>query len=186
MKKLILLFSLLFYTIVQTQAQEINWMSMDEALALQQKEPKKIIMDAYTVWCGPCKMMEKNTFHNKDVIAYINKHFYAVKFNAEGRETIHYKGKTFTNPKYNPQRRNTRNYQHDFAKYLRVRAYPTILFFDKKADLITPVVGYLKPQQLELYLKFIAKNKYKKIKSAEDWQKYQQNFKPTFQVEKNQ
>ena len=44
-------------------------------------------MDMYTVWCGPCKMLDKNTFHNKDVADYINKYYYAVKFNAEGRMT---------------------------------------------------------------------------------------------------
>ena len=32
-------------------AQTINWVSMDEALALQQKAPKKILIDMYTSWC---------------------------------------------------------------------------------------------------------------------------------------
>ena len=30
---------------------------MKEALALQQKAPKKIMIDMYTSWCGPCKMI---------------------------------------------------------------------------------------------------------------------------------
>ena len=37
------------------QAQEIKWMTMNEALAAQKKVPKKIFMDVYTTWCGPCK-----------------------------------------------------------------------------------------------------------------------------------
>ena len=49
-------------------AQKINWMSMDEALAAQKTTPKKIFMDVYTTWCGPCKMLDKNTFSNKGVI----------------------------------------------------------------------------------------------------------------------
>ena len=53
-------------------AQSINWVSMDEALALQQKAPKKILIDMYTSWCGPCKMLDRNTFTNKDLIAYVN------------------------------------------------------------------------------------------------------------------
>ena len=56
--------------------------------------PKKIFIDAYTVWCAPCKMLDKNTFANKDVANYINKNYYAVKFNAEGNETIKFDGKT--------------------------------------------------------------------------------------------
>ena len=39
------------------QAASINWMSLEEAVAAQQKEPRKIVMDVYTKWCGPCKMM---------------------------------------------------------------------------------------------------------------------------------
>ncbi|MGB0480560.1 MAG: M48 family metalloprotease, partial [Flavobacteriaceae bacterium] len=34
---------------------EINWLTMNEALAKQKEQPKKIMIDMYTVWCGPCK-----------------------------------------------------------------------------------------------------------------------------------
>jgi len=60
----------------------INWMSLEEAVEAQAKQPKKIMMDVFTQWCGPCKMMMANTFTSEDVIAYINKHYYAVKFDA--------------------------------------------------------------------------------------------------------
>jgi thiol:disulfide interchange protein len=42
-------------------AQEIKWVSLEKAVELQKKQPKKIIMDMYTAWCGPCKMLDKNT-----------------------------------------------------------------------------------------------------------------------------
>ena len=58
-----------------TQAQEINWMTMNEALEAQKENPKKIFMDVYTDWCGPCKLLDKNTFSNKQVAQYVNKHF---------------------------------------------------------------------------------------------------------------
>ena len=69
-------------------AQAIEWMTFGEAIEAQRKNPKKIIIDVYTDWCGPCKLMDKKTFQNPDVAAYISKHFYAVKFNAEGEEII--------------------------------------------------------------------------------------------------
>ncbi|NNK81655.1 MAG: thioredoxin family protein, partial [Flavobacteriaceae bacterium] len=31
-------------------AQEINWVSLEEAVELQKKNPKKIMIDMYTVW----------------------------------------------------------------------------------------------------------------------------------------
>src|SRR5699024_2564957 len=95
MRRILFIFGLIIGVVGQSVAQEqIHWMSMNEALAAQKKEPKKIIMDAYTVWCGPCKMMAKKTFQNPDLVAYVNEHFYAVKFNAEGRGKINYKGFT--------------------------------------------------------------------------------------------
>src|SRR5690606_41789628 len=55
----------------------IKWMTFNEALELQKKKPKKIFMDVYTDWCGPCKMLDKQTFRNPDVVKYINEHYYA-------------------------------------------------------------------------------------------------------------
>ncbi|OZV69278.1 thioredoxin family protein [Winogradskyella aurantia] len=161
-------------------AQEIKWVSMEEAIALQEKEPKKIIMDVYTVWCGPCKMLDKNTFGNADVIDYINTNYYAVKFNGEGNATVNYKDKTFGNPNYDPAKANRRNSAHEFARFLRINAYPTMVFFDEQANYITPVTGYLKPQQLELYLKLFKNDKHKDMKTQEQFNDYYKAFKPSF------
>ena len=89
MKKAILLLVFLISTAALT-AQEIAWMSMDQALLAQQQTPKKIFMDVYTTWCGPCKLLDKNTFKNKSVVDYVNDNYYAVKFNAEGNDIINF------------------------------------------------------------------------------------------------
>jgi len=178
MKYLIISIAFLLVT-TSVIAQEIEWMSMNEALAAQKHAPKKIVMDAYTKWCGPCKMMDKNTFTNKDVINYINKHFYAVKFDAEGTEEVMYKDFNYTNPNFDPAR-NGRNSQHFFADALKVTGYPSLVFFDEKSEIIAPIAGYKTPEQLEIFLKMIANNDYKELTSAEAWQKYATNFKGTF------
>ncbi|WP_179351425.1 thioredoxin family protein [Winogradskyella vidalii] len=161
-------------------AQEINWVTMDEALELQKKEPKKIFMDVYTNWCGPCKMLDKNTFQNADVAAYVNKHFYAVKFNAEGDEKVTYKDNTFGNPNYDASKANRRNSAHEFSRYLQVRAYPTMVFFDEEGNVISPIQGYLKPQQLELYLKVFQTDAYKEMTTQEQFNEYVEAFEPSF------
>ena len=181
MKKTILLLfiSVLSLTSYAQQA-EINWMSLEEAVEAQKKEPRKIIMDAYTVWCGPCKMLDRNTFHNPDVVKYINENFYAVKFNAEGNETINFKGKVFTNPGYKASKKNSRNSSHQLSQAFNVHAYPTLIYLDEKADLIAPISGYQTPQKIELYLKLFATNKYKEFKAQTDFAKYQSTFVSTF------
>ncbi len=158
----------------------INWITLDEALELQKKEPRKIMMDVYTNWCGPCKLLDKNTFQNEDVVDYVNKHYYAVKFNAEGNSIVNYDGKTFTNPNYDEAKAKRRNGVHQFARFLRVNAYPSILFFDENANLITPVTGYIEPQGLELYLKLFKSDKHKTIKSQDEFKAYYEAFKPSF------
>jgi len=146
MKKLLLL---LFVTLgtFAAQAQEIKWMSMDEALTAQKKKAKPIFMDVYTDWCGPCKMLDKNTFHDKAVADYINANYYAVKFNAEGNTNVTYKGKTYTNPQYVADRKG-RNGVHEFALFMQVRAYPSMMIFDPKGEIKAPIVGYHTPEQL--------------------------------------
>ncbi|MDT0645765.1 thioredoxin fold domain-containing protein [Zunongwangia sp. F260] len=162
-----------------SQAQEIEWMSMNEALDAQKENPKSIFMDAYTSWCGPCKMLDSNTFSNKDLAQYVNKHFYAVKFNAEGPEEIEYKDRVFKNPKYDAER-SGRNSTHEFASAMRISGYPTMVFFDQKGEMIAPVVGYRTPEQLEIFLKLFAGDEYKKFTSQEDFTEYRENFKGEF------
>lgn len=178
MKKISILFFLLLGIIAT--AQEINWMNLEEAVAAQKKEPRKIMIDAYTVWCGPCRMLDKNTFHNKSVVEYVNKNYYAVKLNAEGNEKITFGGNIFSNPNYDPKKANSRNSSHQLAQYFGVRAYPTILFLDEKSNFIGPVPGYKTPRQLELFLKLFKSDEYKNIREQADWENYQADFKYEF------
>jgi len=177
MKKLALL-TLLFCSIT-ISAQEINWLTFEEAVAAQTNEPRKIMVDTYTTWCGPCKLLDRYTFNNKDVVDYLNQNFYAVKFNAEGDEKVNFKEYTFTNPNFDPTRKG-RNSQHQLASYFRVRAFPTMLFLDEESNFLFPLEGYKTPQQLEIYLKLFGNDDYKNITSKEAWQEYASNFKYEF------
>lgn len=179
MKKWVYITFFCLFTILLT-AQEIHWVSFGEALEMQKRVPKKIMIDMYTNWCGPCKMLDRNTFSNPDVIEYINTHFYAVKFNAEGNEKITINGQELTNPNYNPERAYRRNSQHQFAAYYGVRSYPTIVYLDEKGGFIAPVPGYRSPQQIELYLKLFVSDAYKQMTSQQAFNAYYKNFKPQF------
>ena len=182
MKKILLLLAV--FCAVSVAAQEkIKWMSMDEALAAQAQQPKKIFVDMYTSWCGPCKMLDRNTFSNADVANYINTNFYPVKFNAEGNETVNYNGNVFTNPGYDPAKARRRNSSHQFTRHMGVRAYPTVLFLDEKGNLINRVKSYRTPQQMELYLKLFGTDQWESIKTQEQFDAYYANFKPTFRGE---
>ena len=37
------------------QAETVKWYSIEEALKLNEKTPRNILIDVYTDWCGWCK-----------------------------------------------------------------------------------------------------------------------------------
>lgn len=88
-----------------------------EVVARATKENKPIFVDAYTTWCGPCKWMAKNTFTDEKVGAFYTENYVAYKMDMEKGE-----GPSFAN-------------QH------KVNAYPTLLYFSPKGQLLHKVVG---------------------------------------------
>ncbi len=182
MKKIALTVVVMLMVSTTAIAQKINWMTFEEALAAQKKKPKKIMMDVYTNWCGPCKMLDKNTFQHKDVVAYVNENFYAVKFNAEGNDVVSYMNKTFSNPNYKEELKNRRNSVHELSRHFKVNAYPTIVYLDEEGKVIAPIKGYQKPQEIELYLKMFASGDYKDLTTQDTFNEYYKAFKPEFEM----
>ena len=156
----------------------INWVSLEQAQTATKKVPKPILVDVYTNWCGPCKMLASRTFTDPKLVEYVNTHFYAVKFNAEGGDPVTFKGQSFKNPQYNPAAGGGRNGTHELTYAIanvegRI-AYPTVVYLNENLDVIAPVQGYLTPQQIEPILKYIGEGAYKK----QDYASYQTSFSP--------
>ncbi|HSR60489.1 MAG TPA: DUF255 domain-containing protein [Robiginitalea sp.] len=148
------------------RAQPIDWMSWDEAVALaaSEKNPKKVFVDVYTDWCGWCKRMDKDTFQNPEVAAYMRANFYMVKLDGEQTEPIEFKGKTYT---FVAQGR--RGYHQLAAALLQGRlSYPTVVFLDENFQMLSPVAGYQRPDAFLQIARYFGDNIYKE----KDWQAY--------------
>lgn len=138
---------------------KVHWMTWEEVQLAQQIEPRKVFVDVYTEWCGPCKLLNKNTFTNPVIIATLNEQFYPVKFNAQHEGPIDFKGQMLENPDYDPVKgQKRRNGVHQLARGMQVRAYPTLVFMDENLDMIQGVSGYKTPQQLEPMLAYLGSN----------------------------
>ena len=151
---------------VAVAAQQVNWISWDQAVATVQggSNDKKIFIDVYTDWCGWCKRMDKDTFQNPEVAAYMNENFLMVKLDGEQKEPIEYNGKTY---KFVPSGR--KGYHELAAALLQGRlSYPTVVFLDEELNMLSPVPGYQKPDAFLQIARYFEDNIYKE----KDWQTY--------------
>ncbi len=164
MKRILILVFL--FTSVHTllSAGEINWKTPAEVEALMKEEPRKVLVDFYTSWCGWCKVMDKKTYSNDSLIDYVNDNFYAIKFDAESKESFTFLGKEY---KYNPKYR-----AHEWAVQMMGgrMSYPTTVFLLEEFKDPMSVPGYVQLDQMEIILNFIHSDSFKS-KSFEDYQK---------------
>ena len=80
---------------------------------------KKIFVDAYATWCGPCKRLQKTTFKDAKAAAYYNKNFINFKIDVEKGEGI------------------------NLAKEWKREGFPTLLILDENGKIIADHVGYV-------------------------------------------
>jgi len=147
-------------------AQEVNWVSFSEAVALAatDESPKKVFIDVYTDWCGWCKKMDKDTFQNAAVAQYMDANFYMVKMDGEGKDPIEFKGKVYN---FIPSGR--KGYHELAAALMQGRlSYPTTIFLDEEMNMLSPVPGYQKPEPFLNIARYFGDNIYK----DKDWKTY--------------
>lgn len=179
MRILLVLFSSVIISLqlnAQNNSEEsIKWLDINEAIELQKTQPKLILIDMYTDWCGWCKKMDATSFSHPGIATYINKNFYPVKFDCESRDTVFYKDSTFINS--GPITTDRRKPPHDLAKYLlngRL-SYPSLVFIDEEFNHY-PVAGFRDVPQIEPLLVYFAEKAF----NTANYQEYEENFIKTF------
>jgi thiol:disulfide interchange protein len=49
--------------------EKLNWISLEEAELKMKTDPRPILIDLYTDWCGWCKVMDRKTYTSQDGVA---------------------------------------------------------------------------------------------------------------------
>lgn len=106
--------------------------SFEEAKSQSIKEHKLLVADATAVWCGPCKQMDKTTWVDDKVVAWITKNAIAVQVDVDKDKEL--------------------------AKGLGIRAMPTLIVFKEGAE-VDRDEGYKSPEDLIPWLESLKSGK---------------------------
>lgn len=105
---------------VASASSEIDFqnITLEQAIQTAKKEKKTIFINAYAVWCAPCKRMQNITYKESAVAKYFNDNFISLDVDVE-------KGN-------GPQ----------IAQRYGVRAHPCLLFVDENGNLKKTILGF--------------------------------------------
>lgn len=105
---------------------QINFIENSWSIALKKAnaENKYIFVDAYAVWCGPCKLLKATTFKNNEAAAFFNKNFINVAIDMEKGEGV------------------------DLASKWGIQAYPTLIILNSKGKPVLGTVGFIDAKDL--------------------------------------
>jgi thioredoxin-related protein len=129
-----IVFSLAIYTESFAQAEKgvrfIKAENWQEILSIAKANKKNILVDVYTTWCGPCKMMDQNTYPDSALGALINKDFIAVKVQMD------------TTKNDNPYVKSWYGDAEKIKEAAKIEAFPTLLFYNQDGQWIFKSIGY--------------------------------------------
>lgn len=121
----------------QTGDAGIQWFSYAEGRQRGEAENKKVFLVFNADWCRYCLQMEKETFQNPTVIAYVNRNFIPISVNSDREQEI--------------------------AEKYGVRGLPSTWFISEKGDRIGNRPGYISADEMLKILKYIGSDSYLKM-----------------------
>ena len=139
---------------IEPNENEVKWISLKELNELYSKNPKPILFDVYTNWCGWCKEMDRTTYKNVKLVRYINEKYYAVKLNAESPDSM-----VFNNKQYGYKKKYKSNELAEFLLFGQMQ-FPTTVFLPTIDATPAPLPGYLSARDMEAPLKYFGEGAY--------------------------
>ena len=117
MKKLLIFLFVLVSGLAS--AQSVNYFTgpYDQLLDSAKRSGKPIMLDFYTSWCVPCKVMDEETFTLPQVYNELNENFLSMKINCEYFEGM------------------------DLAEKYHVGAYPSFVFLNANGETKGTYIG---------------------------------------------
>lgn len=95
-------------------------LTFEQALEKAGKENKVVMIDFFTTWCGPCKMLDRSTWPNPDVRKLLSEKAIPIKVDAEKNRPL--------------------------SQKYAITSYPQLVFIRPDGTEIDRIVGYVAPE----------------------------------------
>jgi thioredoxin-related protein len=115
----------------------IQWLTYAEGRERGEAENKKLFVVFNADWCRYCLKMEKETFRNPTVVAYVNRNFVPVSVNSDKEKSI--------------------------ARKFNVRGLPSTWFLSENGERIGGRPGFIPADEMLQILKFIGSGSYRSM-----------------------
>jgi len=135
---------------------KVKWVGFEQALTTSAKEKKLLVVDFYTDWCHLCKVMERETYGDDNVLNYSKEKVIFSKINAETTQKFKFRDGEYSG--------------RELAMMFGVQGFPMTAFIGSDGELITTLQGVIPAEKFRLILQYLAEDWYKEI-TLEEFEK---------------
>lgn len=93
--------------------------TFQKALAEAKQQNKLVFLNAYAVWCAPCKRLKQTTFQSDKVATLVNKKCISIDVDVEKGEGI------------------------SIAKKYQIQGHPLVLVINPEGKVVKRILGYM-------------------------------------------
>ena len=129
------------------------WRPMEDAIDASQANDRLLVLHAYTDWCGWCVRMDRETYTDDAVQAYLAEHYEATRLDLESDEVVTFFDNTLP--------------MAALGDALQVAGTPTAVFVDSDGSLITKMPGFQTAETFLYALRYVHEEAYEQMSFAE-------------------
>lgn len=126
-----------------------DWKSLEQASEAARQDGKLLLVEVYAPWCGYCRKMQRITYADPQVQAYLAEHFEVARINGEQPDTKHRLAGTSVTTRA-------------LMRRYRATSYPTTAFARHDGTLLRQMPGFVEPDLFLQVLRYMRTGAYER------------------------